>query len=467
MESKLSLFKEYLDRTQMEHKKYQYEGVEWILTNELQDKPICGVRGGIIADEMGLGKTIMMIGTFVCNFLPKTLIIVPPVLLNQWYEQILKTTGHKALIYHGENKKKVSLEMLNKAIIVITTYGTITMNKKKREITLLHHIKWSRLVIDEAHNLRNSKTIRAISVKNLQGKIRWFITGTPIQNSQKDLFSLYSQMRLPSKHYYGNYILVRNSYILKRTKAQVGILLPEVNIDKSIVNWKSVKEMELSEEIHSALNFSRISNNKYVNSTFTKSLGSLVLLMRARQSCIYPNLLSRLVKNLKGDSNDFYKEAISKSSKLDFVVNKILQRKDNKCGKLIFCHFREEIDEVARRLIAGGIQSIATFDGRTSKTNRGKILNSKKDALILQIQTGCEGLNLQEHYSEIYFISPHWNPAVEDQAIARCHRIGQTKVVFVERFEMSKFVEDQTLSVDNYVVSVQSKKRTIACDCIS
>jgi SNF2 family DNA or RNA helicase len=84
----------------------------------------------------------------------------------------------------------------------------------------------------------------------------------------------------------------------------------------------------------------------------------------------------------------------------------------------------------------------------------------------LQIQTGCEGLNLQENYSEIYFVSPHWNPAIEEQAIARCHRIGQMKEVTVTRFEMSNFVKDEdqemeTRTVDNYVNSVQDIKRKI------
>jgi hypothetical protein len=101
--------------------------------------------------------------------------------------------------------------------------------------------------------------------------------------------------------------------------------------------------------------------------------------------------------------------------------------------------FKDEIDEVCARLFEGGMTKIARLDGRTGNKARAAALSDKNEALVLQIQTGCEGLNLQENYSEIYFVSPHWNPAVEDQAVARCHRIGQMKDVVVRRFEMSPF----------------------------
>jgi SNF2 family DNA or RNA helicase len=79
----------------------------------------------------------------------------------------------------------------------------------------------------------------------------------------------------------------------------------------------------------------------------------------------------------------------------------------------------------------------------------------------MQIQTGCEGLNLQENYSEVYFVSPHWNPAIEEQAIARCHRIGQTKDVYVERFVMSDFEHDK-INIEKYMFMKQFDKKEIA-----
>jgi SNF2 family DNA or RNA helicase len=253
--------------------------------------------------------------------------------------------------------------------------------------------------------------------------------------------------------------------------------MTDILLDKNMVQWTNDKEMELSEEIHSALQFSNVSESKsnklIVNSV--KQFGRLSLLLRARQSCIYPKLMSKQLNLLVkiGILSDYstYKEAFDHSSKLDSAIAMILERKGNGCGKLIFCHFREEIDEIATRLRDGGMTKVTTFDGRTSNSKRFDILNDKNEALILQIQTGCEGLNLQENYSEIYFISPHWNPAVEDQAIARCHRIGQTKPVFVQRFEMCNFLKEEnqevdTRTVDNYVGEVQKNKRIIAKECI-
>ena len=471
-------FKAYLDRTKMDHKQYQYDGVQWMLNNELRADPVAGVRGGFIADEMGLGKTIMMIGTMLCNFRARTLIVVPPVLVDQWYAQIYRTTGHKPLIYHGNKKKQISQFLLSQATIVITTYGAITLTKKQIDanaITPLHQLLWGRIIFDEAHHLRNKNTTRYISARKLQSNIRWLVSGTPVQNRRQDFYSLCSLLGLPASFYteVDNLPKLTADFVLKRTKTGVGIKMPNVVHDKNMVTWGNRKEMELSEEIHSALAFSHVSASKsraFVANSLSKGSGVLSLLLRARQTCIYPKLLSKTLT--QNENLSAYSEAFNCSSKLDFAVDKILRRKDNGCGKLIFCHFREEIDEIAARLRAGGMAKVATFDGRTTGGKRMEALHDKNDALILQIQTGCEGLNLQENYSEIYFISPHWNPAIEDQAVARCHRIGQTKPVYVERFEMSPFISGEgnnqlpTRTVDNYVGAVQAGKRAIAQECI-
>ena len=478
IDDRMEMFKKYLDRTHMEHKQYQYDGVRWCLNNEIRDDPPCNVRGGFVADEMGLGKTIMMIGLIYSNFVARTLIIVPPILIDQWFVQIYRTTGHKAMIYHGDNKKTIPLEELSAARIVISTYGAITFSKaqiKNHDVTMLHRVKWSRIVFDEAHHLRNSKTTRYIGARLLSSNSRWIVSGTPVQNKKDDFYSLCALIRLPASYYTETHNLreLARSFILKRTKAQVGIQMTDIHLDKNIVNWANQKEMLLSEELHSALSFSRVNPEKGLNKQIVGALkngGVLALMLRAKQSCIYPKLMSKKLDSLvnKGLLSDYsnYKGAFDHSSKLDAAINDILVRKDNGCGKLIFCHFREEIDEIATRLRAGGMNKVATFDGRTSNGKRYDILNDKNDALILQIQTGCEGLNLQENYSEIYFISPHWNPAVEDQAIARCHRIGQSKPVYVKRFEMCSFIAEEddisTRTIEKYVTDVQETKRVIA-----
>jgi SNF2 family DNA or RNA helicase len=150
------------------------------------------------------------------------------------------------------------------------------------------------------------------------------------------------------------------------------------------------------------------------------------------------------------------------SSKLDKIVDKVLENKSNSKGKLIFSQFREEMDTLKRLLVEGGIQSVEILDGRTVKSERNKILGEKYDVLILQMKTGSEGLNLQEHYSEIYFTSPSWNPYVEDQAIGRCHRLGQLNEVVVFKFKMTNGIEEASMTIDGYVTEVQETKRSVA-----
>ena len=197
--------------------------------------------------------------------------------------------------------------------------------------------------------------------------------------------------------------------------------------------------------------------------------GLLLAMLRARQSCIMPKLMREnmeLFHNLGYIQND-YMGALDYCSKINAVIQLMVQRRDNGKGKIVFCHYREEIDEIASRLRLLGFQKVVCYDGRNSGGKQLAILSEPADALIIQIQTGCEGLNLQEHFSEIYFVSPHWNPSVEDQAIGRCHRIGQKKEVHVFKFEMGGFTTtiealDDPITLEKYVNKVQDLKRDIS-----
>jgi len=455
-------FKKFIESSynHLDYKEYQAEGVRWCIEREkIEDgEKIEGTQdyccGGIIADEMGLGKTIMMIGTILENFKMPTLIILPVFLIDQWYQHIYRATGHKALVYHGQIKKVLDKEMLKKIPIILTTYGTILSDARNNRI--IQEIYWERVICDEAHHMRNRRAQITNAVTSLNRKITWLISGTPIQNHINDLYSLLEILKIPKNVFIktDNLKDIMSKVLLKRTKKEVGLKLPPLQINRITTEWSNPVEQKLSEDIHDKLSFSLLKQKPIEKGMV------LAMMTFARMICVYPPLAAKHIENMKemGYVSKENMDGTNYSSKMNKVIETLVSRKDNGNRKIVFTTFKEEIDYLRNQLINYGIKT-DFIDGRISKGQRNAILKSDVDVLILQIKTGNEGLNLQE-YSEVYFVTPNWNPKVEEQAIARCHRLGQTKKVNVFRFVMNSF-DDQlkTQNIEMYSEFVQNEKR--------
>lgn len=385
--------------------------------------------------------------------------------------------------------------------------NTDTAKQTKSPRMSLLSFRAERVIFDEAHHMRNKNSRLfhgamkllgrdfespsqhiTTSISNMQNPeiiqkhVRvWIVTGTPIQNKISDLKSLCYILGFKptdvSRDEQRSFI--RDNFVLRRTKLSVGMLsssssatlsstgsnasLQPIQHYSSNVDWNDANELQLSKEIHSRAKFTQDRTER------------LKLYTRMRQMCVWPALMTggigstKIVSKKNKNSNngvvdhtlpipdesynvstDVYQKALSRQSKLDKVVE-ILLREINSDGarkSIVFCHFRNEMNRIREMLLRGdgscGIRTddVDIIDGSVSSVRRNQILSSMPKILILQIRTCSEGLNLQA-YSDVYFVSPHWNPCVEDQAIARCYRMGQVARVRVFRFYMTDFVCDE------------------------
>ena len=446
-------FNGFLERAGLDRKHHQVKGIEWCLKQELIP-PVDNVNpGGIIADEMGLGKTILALGLIRSNFLPRTLIVLPVSLIPQWTTIIQKFFKHTPVVFHGADYKQISQKKLEDAPIVITSYGMISMMKKDGRLIgkPLHKYQWDRVIYDESHNIRN-KNNKSAGAINLKAKISWFITGTPIHNTEKDVKTYFNILGIPMT---SEICDQTRGITLRRTKAQVGIRLPEISFHERIVDWNNETEYRVAENVHLDMPILQV-NAQNVHRIIRQLQGTyLGVACRARQSCILTSMLT--------DNNDLVTDGITTSvetsSKLDAVIRNVLSKPENKC--IIFSFFRKEIDYLVDGFGRNGVEC-DFIDGRKSYSQRNEIIQTiKPRVLVLQFKTNCEGLNLQE-YQDVHFTSTHWNPALEDQAIARCHRIGQTKPVSVWHYYMRPFLTANGQETPNFEMvcrEIQNSKR--------
>ncbi|CAG9330396.1 unnamed protein product [Blepharisma stoltei] len=522
-------------------------------------------KGGILADEMGLGKTVMIIALIhthrrAFEHAPKkpktleggTLIVLPLSLITQWHQEI---NSHgvdlKVLEYYSDKNK--SVQELKNAEIVLTTYGII--NSEYANQGSLFKIPWFRVILDEAHIIRNKDTSTTKAVMKLQAKFKWALTGTPIQNKLDDLYSLVRFLEVEpwSDYLWWNRIITKpfnkqdpNVYailrrllkpiMLRRTKetkladGSLMVSLPPISIETIHIEMNS-EERSLYNRLfeHSKARLhSLISTGKfkaYIASIFD-------LLLRLRQLCDHPYLImsrgdttplekiDQFITKLTENSSDQYAQDLAgkikqgeificpicldvaddpvmtkcihimcrmcasqqvernkncplcktpltmhdlttvpreskfslnldnewcSSSKIDMLIRMLMISSE---PTVVFTQWTSMLDLLEIALQKARI-SYSRLDGSMNKNQRENALQEFKagrQVMLISLKAGGVGINLT-YASRVVLMDPWWNPAVENQAIERVHRIGQEKQVKAYKFVCRDTVEEKMLAL--------------------
>ena len=422
---------------------YQVSGFEFFKT--LSDYQF----GGILADEMGLGKTIQTIAFLLSNKDKKSIVITPTALIYNWKNELEKfaPTLKVGLLHAAKSEREKILDNIDNYDVILTTYTTY-----KNDIDKYKNINFDYCIIDEAQNIKNPDAIITKAIKNVNAKVKFALTGTPIENNLMELWSifdfimpgyLYNKSKFKSIFVNNdkNIIELKNlikPFILRRTKKEVITELPDKIEQKIIIDLE--KEHKRAYKGYVNLITRKIKENNQDNITVFSYLTKL------RQLCLSPELM---VKNYQG-----------KNSKLDVLINIINDSSDEKI--LVFSQFTKVLEVIGKRLNEENI-SYSYLDGKTSAKDRVKLVEefntNNNKVFLISLKAGGTGLNLTSANIVVHF-DPWWNPAIEDQASDRAHRIGQKNVVNVIKLIAKGTAEER-------VINLQETKKELIEDVIN
>ena len=405
--------------------------------------------GGILADEMGLGKTIQTIAFLLSNKDKKNIVITPTALIYNWKNELEKfaPTLKVGLLHAAKSEREKILDNIDNYDVILTTYTTY-----KNDIDKYKNINFDYCIIDEAQNIKNPDAIITKAIKNVNAKVKFALTGTPIENNLMELWSifdfimpgyLYNKSKFKSIFVNNdkNIIELKNlikPFILRRTKKEVITELPDKIEQKIIIDLE--KEHKRAYKGYVNLITRKIKENNQDNITVFSYLTKL------RQLCLSPELM---VKNYQG-----------KNSKLDVLINIINDSSDEKI--LVFSQFTKVLEVIGKRLNEENIL-YSYLDGKTSAKDRVKLVEefntNNNKVFLISLKAGGTGLNLTSANIVVHF-DPWWNPAIEDQASDRAHRIGQKNVVNVIKLIAKGTAEER-------VINLQETKKELIEDVIN
>lgn len=440
---------------------YQVAGYHWL--NYLNEVG----WGGILADDMGLGKTVQAL-SFLQLFKDQNeqmtaLVVCPTTLMFNWENEMRKFTPKlKYRIHHGGDRIR-DKSIFEKHDVVITTYGTL-----RSDIKFMLETQFDYVVLDESQAIKNpqSKVTKAACL--LYAKNRLCMSGTPLQNNT---FDIYAQMNFLNPGMLGSIEHFRNEFatpidkfgekehkdhlkkllfpfILRRTKEQVAKDLP--------AKTETILFCEMDEEQRNIYDAYRNDYRDRILGVIKEhgidksQLTILQGLMKLRQICDSPAIMNETEK------------LPNVSVKLDELAREITENIGNHKA-LIFSQFLGMLALIRQKLTELGVK-FEYFDGSTTAVERERAIQNfqKNDEIrvfLISLKAGGVGLNLTAA-DYVYIVDPWWNPAVEQQAIDRTHRIGQTKSIFAYRMICKDTIEDK-------ILQLQDKKRSLARDLVA
>ncbi len=433
---------------------YQRAGVHWLswLTNHYLH--------GILADDMGLGKTIQTITTIRLfyekeNIQKHSLIICPKSVVHFWNREIKRGFPQARIYEYIGSSRNGKLFDNPEAIIFITTYETIVRDK-----SFIHSVPFYFVVLDEATKIKNPDTLRTKIIKGINSLHRIALSGTPIENRPAELWSLFDFLMRGHLGTYSQFVnfyekpitLGNNDstntlskrirpFILRRLKKNVAKDLPEkIEIDE----WVELTDEQkfLYSQIQSGASQLRdaIQRGENINYSFC----ILPILTKLKQVCDHPAII-----NGKDEPVE------NRSEKFDLVIDKILEIHEAGEHVVLFSHFLRTLDLFEIVLNSKGIKYIR-LDGSTQdrQTHIDKFNQKQVDVALCSIQACGHGINLTAA-NHVIHVDRWWNPAVEDQATDRVHRIGQNKTVYVYRILTKGTLEEK-------IANLLEKKRDIS-----
>ena len=418
---------------------YQKEGVQWL--SMMRDSGF----NGILADDMGLGKTLQVIALLDSKVSGKTSIVICPAsLIYNWEDEIhrfSKTLKCKCIC--GNVKQRAQgIASYSQYDVLLTSYDYI-----RRDIELYEAMTFYYVILDEAQYIKNQKTRNALCVKKLKAEHKLALTGTPIENSLAELWSIFDFLMpdyLFNYHYFQAHYeseIVKNHneevqqklkklvapFVLRRNKKEVLRELPD-KIEQNYIIDFSEEENKLYVAHLAQVNREL---SQMVNMQSTDKITILAMLTKLRQLCCEPRLV--------------FENIHEPSSKLKACIHLIQTLKENKQKVLLFSSFTSMLELIADELYKEGI-SYYILTGATNKEERRELVerfqNDSTTVFLISLKAGGTGLNLTSAEAVIHY-DPWWNQSAQNQATDRAYRIGQRKKVQVFKLVMKNSIEEK------------------------